>query len=47
VNNGNVTLTGTIPSQDDKNNLEQKVREMDGVQNVNNQVTVQSQNTSS
>jgi osmotically-inducible protein OsmY len=41
ANNGNVTLTGTVPTQDDKNSLEQKVRGMDGVQNVNNQVTVQ------
>lgn len=43
VNNGNVTLTGTVASQDDKNNLEQKIRGMPGVQNVTNQVTVQTQ----
>lgn len=41
VNNGYVTLQGTVASQEDKNDLEQKVRKMDGVRGVNNQVTVQ------
>lgn len=41
VNNGTVTLTGTVATQDDKMDLEKKVRTMDGVQGVNNQITVQ------
>jgi len=40
-NNGVVTLQGTVATQEDKNDLEQKVSKMDGVQSVNNQVTVQ------
>jgi osmotically-inducible protein OsmY len=47
VNNGNVTLTGTVASQDDRNSLEEKVRGITGVQNINNQVRVQNQQDSS
>ena len=41
VNNGNITLRGTVASEDDKADLEEKVRDMDGVRSVNNQVTIQ------
>jgi osmotically-inducible protein OsmY len=43
MNNGTVTLTGTVASDSDKSDLEQKVRSFPGVRNVNNQVTVQNQ----
>lgn len=43
VNNGNVILQGTVPTQEDKTALEQKVRNMDGVRNIDNKVTVQAQ----
>jgi osmotically-inducible protein OsmY len=43
VNNGYVTLKGSVPTQEDKSALEQKVRNMEGVKGVNNQVTVQGQ----
>ncbi len=41
VNNGNVTLRGTVGSLDEKNNIEQKVRNINGVRNINNQLMVQ------
>ena len=41
VNNGYVTLRGTVANQKDKSALEQKVRGMPGVQSINNQITVQ------
>lgn len=45
VNNGYVTLQGTVASQSDKDDLEKKVGSMDGVRGVKNQVTIsQSQN---
>lgn len=44
VRNGQVTLQGSVATQDDKNSLEQKVRGMNGVQNVINQVNVQQSN---
>lgn len=40
VRNGEVTLTGTVPTQEDKKDLEEKVRDMDGVRNVINRVMV-------
>ena len=40
VNEGYVTLKGSVANQNDKAALEQRVRGMPGVQNVNNQVTV-------
>ncbi len=40
VNEGYVTLKGSVANQNDKAALEQRVREMPGVQNVNNQVTI-------
>lgn len=40
ANNGYVTLRGEVASQNDKTAAEQKVRGMQGVQNVNNQLTV-------
>ncbi len=43
LNNGTVTLRGTVASQEDKSNLERLVRGLEGVLNVDNQVTVQSQ----
>jgi small conductance mechanosensitive channel len=42
VNNGMVTLKGTVSSQSDKDNLEQIVNKIPGVSGVNNQITVQS-----
>lgn len=41
VNNGIVTLQGFVNSQEDKNKLEQEVRKIDGVTNVNNQLNIQ------
>lgn len=41
VNNGNVTLRGTVDSADEKTKIEQDVRKIDGVRNVNNQIVVQ------
>lgn len=41
VNNGNVTLDGTVPSMDDRTSLEQKVRKIEGVRGVVNNVQVQ------
>lgn len=41
VANGNVTLRGTVDSVDEKNKIEQDVRKIDGVRNVNNQIVVQ------
>lgn len=40
VNNGNVTLKGTVKSESDKNELEKKVRNMDGVRSLNSQLVV-------
>jgi osmotically-inducible protein OsmY len=41
ANNGTVTLTGTVATQEDKNDLDKKIRDFKGVRNVNNQVMVQ------
>lgn len=39
VNNGNVTLRGTVDTQDDKTKIEDNVRKVKGVRQVNNQIT--------
>jgi osmotically-inducible protein OsmY len=41
VNNGNVTLQGFVNTQEDKDKVEKEVRNIDGVKNINNQITVQ------
>lgn len=41
VNKGTVTLTGTVASQDDQKDLVDIVRDVPGVENINNQVKVQ------
>ncbi|HEY4832443.1 MAG TPA: BON domain-containing protein [Waddliaceae bacterium] len=46
VSNGNVTLQGSVNSQDDKNTLGAIVAGIDGVKSVTNQVTVQGGNGS-
>ncbi|MFC2049199.1 BON domain-containing protein [Chlamydiota bacterium] len=40
VNQGNVTLTGTVASQSDKDILEKLISKVPGVQGVTNQLTV-------
>ncbi|MBA3815548.1 MAG: BON domain-containing protein [Parachlamydiaceae bacterium] len=40
VNNGNVTLSGSVNSQDDKVKIEDGVRKIKGVRQLNNQITV-------
>lgn len=45
VNNGNVTLTGSVKSWDEKEKLDKEVRDMDGVRNLNSQVTIQEDNS--
>jgi osmotically-inducible protein OsmY len=40
VNNGNVNLRGSVDTLDDKNKVESSVRDIDGVRQVNNQITV-------
>lgn len=45
INNGNVTLRGTVDSMDNKNKIEENVKKMDGVKQVNNQITVAKDNT--
>lgn len=40
VNNGNVTLRGTVDSVENKNKAEESVRKIDGVKQVDNQITV-------
>lgn len=42
VNNGTVALRGTVETADDKNHVEQKVRNMRGVRNLNSQISVRS-----
>lgn len=41
VNNGNVTLTGSVKTNDDKLKVEKEVRNLDGVKSLNSQLTVQ------
>lgn len=40
VRNGEVTLKGTVQSWEEKNDIEKRVRSIDGVKKVNNQITV-------
>lgn len=40
VNNGNVNLRGSVDSTDNKNKIEESVRKLDGVKQVNSQITV-------
>lgn len=44
VINGNVTLTGEVDSMRDKDDIEQKVREAEGVKTINNQISVRRYN---
>lgn len=41
VNNGDVTLYGSVPTQWDKDAIENRVKGTYGVNRVNNQITVQ------
>lgn len=45
VNNGNVTLRGTVDSQENRNKVEEAVRKIEGVRNVNNQITITRDNS--
>lgn len=47
INNGEVTLRGTVDSQNDKDKIEKKLRSIRGVRNVNNQITVRGTNGTS
>lgn len=40
VNNGNVTLRGSVNTNDDRKKIEDKIRKIDGVRQINNQITV-------
>lgn len=40
VNNGKVTLTGTVEKDSDRNDLSEKVNKIEGVKSIDNQVTV-------
>lgn len=44
VNNGNVTLRGTVSKLEDKNKIEESVRKIEGVKQVNNQIVVSEAN---
>lgn len=41
VNNGVVSLTGTVPTTDDKINLEKAIRNIDGVRSLDSQLAIQ------
>lgn len=43
LNNGVVTLTGSVRSAQDKQDIEQEIRDIDGVKDVKNQLKVQQQ----
>lgn len=43
VSSGNVNLGGTVATIDDKNKIEENVKKIDGVKNINNQITVTGQ----
>jgi len=45
VNNGNVTLQGSVKTWDDKEKVEKEVRNMDGVRSLNSQLNVQDPNS--
>ena len=40
VNNGNIDLGGYVDTIDDKHKVEEKVKKIDGVKNINNQIQV-------
>lgn len=40
VNNGNVNLTGSVDTLENKNKIEDSIGKIEGVRNVNNQITV-------
>jgi osmotically-inducible protein OsmY len=46
VDNGNVTLKGTVDTLDDKNKIEDKVRKIKGVRQIKNQITLAGKQTS-
>lgn len=46
INNGNVTLRGTVDNADDKAKIEANVKKFPGVKNVDNQITVRDNRTS-
>jgi len=46
VNNGNVTLQGSVATQEDKTALEQQVRKIHGVRDVTNNVTIENNSES-
>lgn len=41
VRDGNVTLRGTVPTQEDKNKVVEKVGNIEGIRNINNLIMVQ------
>lgn len=43
VNNGNVNLRGTVDTLENKSKVEDRVRKIDGVRQINNQITVSSE----
>lgn len=44
VNNGNVNLRGSVDTLENKNKVEDSVRKIDGVRQVNNQITIVKEN---
>lgn len=47
VNNGNVNLRGSVDSLENKNKIEDSVRKIDGVRQVNNQITIAKEDANS
>ena len=45
VRNGDVTLTGRVPKQEDKVKVEKEVRDMDGVRSLNSKITTTDKST--
>ncbi len=45
VNNGNVTLRGSVDTLENKKKVEDSVRNIDGVRQVNNQITIVKENS--
>jgi osmotically-inducible protein OsmY len=41
LENGKITLKGTVPSQQEKDAIDQKLRRIPGAQNIDNQITIQ------
>lgn len=46
IHRGDVTLSGSVDTQDDKNKIEDNVRKIKGVRQVNNQITLTGKQTS-